>query len=151
MSQAISLMPSLNGYGTYTAATESDAAVDNVAETFITAGLSKVLKMNNICDTEHIKDCGLPDKITPYSGEVISPFPATMFELNSAMAGGTKMIDTKVAAFETANGESVAVYYNPRCVQLLNYAQTWSSAHFNRVCVNFIYDLNGNKRSKCLW
>ena len=139
-SQAISLMPSLNGYGADN--------LDTAAETFVTAGLSKVLKINNICDNDHLADCGLPDKIIPYSGSTISPFPATMLTLNAAMsysAGGANVLDTKAAAFETANGESIAVYYNPRCVQLVNYAETWNNKHFNRVCANFIYDLNGKK------
>ena len=153
-SQAMSLMPSLNGYGTFREVTDSDTGStsmeDTAAETFITAGLSKVLKINNICDSEHLKDCGLPDKIIPYSGSVITPFPDTMLTLNPAMQdgatnGSANVPDTKVAAFETANGESVAVYYNPRCVQLVDYAATWASAHFNRVCANFIYDLNGTK------
>ena len=153
-SQAMSLMPSLNGYGTFREVTDSDTGStsmeDTAAETFITAGLSKVLKINNICDSEHLKDCGLPDKIIPYSGSVITPFPDTMLTLNPAMQegstnGSANVPDTKVAAFETANGESVAVYYNPRCVQLVDYGATWASAHFNRVCANFIYDLNGTK------
>ena len=42
MSQAIPLMGSVNGYAT--------------AETFVTAGLSKVLKINNICDHDHLED-----------------------------------------------------------------------------------------------
>ena len=146
-SQAMSLMPSLNGYGTFREVTDSDTGStsmeDTAAETFITAGLSKVLKINNICDSDHLKDCGLPDKIIPYSGSVITPFPDTMLTLNAAMSEGSANVpDTKVAAFETANGESVAVYYNPRCVQILS---TWASGQYNRVCANFIYDLNGTK------
>ena len=56
-------MPALNGYGTLTEGDSSTSAVDTAAETFITAGLSKVLKMTNICDSEHLSDCGIPDKI----------------------------------------------------------------------------------------
>ncbi len=46
MSQAVALMPSLSGYGTLTEESSSgaDDAVDTAAETFITSGLSKVLK-----------------------------------------------------------------------------------------------------------
>ena len=55
-SQAIALMPSLNGYGTLTEGDSSTSAVDTAAETFVTAGLSKVLKINNICDSEHLAD-----------------------------------------------------------------------------------------------
>ena len=47
-SQAIALMPALNGYGTLKEESSSGAsdAVDTAAETFITGGLSKVLKIN---------------------------------------------------------------------------------------------------------
>ena len=56
-SQAIALMPALNGYGTLTEDESGNVTEDTAAETFITAGLSKVLKINNICDREHLEDC----------------------------------------------------------------------------------------------
>ena len=58
-SQAIALMPSLNGYGTLREETDSAGSTsieDTAAETFVTAGLSKVLKINNICDIYMIAD-----------------------------------------------------------------------------------------------
>ena len=121
-SQAIALMPSLNGYGTLKEETDSAGSTsieDTAAETFVTAGLSKVLKINNICDSEHLEDCGIPSKITTYNGSVLSSLPHTVLELNSFFSRSTEnhinnysFLDTKVAAFETANGESIAVYYN---------------------------------------
>lgn len=53
------------------------------------------------------------------------------------------MINSKAAAFETANGESIAVYYNQRCKG----AEEKITAYLvpPLVCANFIYDLNGNK------
>ena len=164
-SQAIALMPSLNGYGTLTEGDSSTSAVDTAAETFVTAGLSKVLKINNICDSEHLADCGIPSKITAVNGS--TPYsaysqglPETLYGYNSMFGnfsfnyvgnGGTafsgnvsaKAFDSKVAAFETANGESIAVYYNPQCQSNMNetsafYAQT-------KICANFVYDLNGSK------
>ena len=57
MSQAIALMPALNGYGTLTEDESGNVTEDTAAETFTTAGLSKVLKINNICDREHLEDC----------------------------------------------------------------------------------------------
>ena len=85
MSQAIALMPALNGYGTLTEETSSGAndGVDTAAETFVTEGLSKVLKINNICDSENLEDCGIPVKLTPMIGSIISPFPKTLKELNT--------------------------------------------------------------------
>ncbi len=53
LSQAIAMMPQLNGYGEYEG-TNTDGVVsatkDTAAEAFLTEGLSKVLKINNICD-----------------------------------------------------------------------------------------------------
>ena len=63
ISQAISLMPSVNGYGTYSFTENEDGTTivneDTAAETFLSAGLSKVLKINNICGAEHLADCGI--------------------------------------------------------------------------------------------
>ncbi len=145
-SQAIALMPALNGYGDNS---------DNAAETFVTGGLSKVLKINNICDNEHLQDCGIVSKITTIGG-VNFIVPVDMTTLNSYMTssasdgygGSTSMLNTKAAAFETQNGESILVYYNPRCIGSLKENPWMGGSGFyiqNKVCANFIYDLNGNK------
>ncbi len=136
-SQAIALMPALNGYG-----------VDNpdtATETFITGGLSKVLKINNICDNEHLQDCGITGKINPLAGGSAMSMPITLYELNPGFSSAHRFdhqqyhgIDTKAAAFETANGESVIAFYNPSCFKSGGFAQTM-------MCANFIYDLNGVK------
>ena len=51
-------------------------------------------------------------------------------------------IDTNAAAFETQNGETIVLYYNPYCTSytegnIFHYSQS-------KMCANFIYDLNGN-------
>ena len=154
MSQAISLMPAINGYGTLTEGDSSTSAEDTAAETFITAGLSKVMKINNICDSEHLADCGIASKIITLKGETISEIPKTLVELNdmfngSFAEGGTSaiwsysQIDTKAAAFETGNGESILTYYNPKCVGSLNESSTYYVQP--KMCANFVYDLNGSK------
>ena len=155
-SQAIALMPALNGYGVLKEESSAGAsdAEDTAAETFVTSGLSSVLKINNICDNEHLEDCGIVSKITTIAGSQID-FPTTMGELNSLLVGTHStatdtfsIIDSKSAAFETQNGESVAVYYNQNCVgDLQNLAWAGSTGYWGqpRVCANFIYDLNGNK------
>ena len=161
-SQAIALMPALNGYGTLremSGSAGSTSIEDTAAETFVTAGLSKVLKINNICDGEHLADCGIPDKITPINGGSAFSLPKTLVGLNSMFNGSYStdgyadhddtgilvysQTDTKVAAFETQNGESIAVYYNPNCAGDLND----TSAYFSqpKMCANFVYDLNGSK------
>ena len=149
ISQAIALMPALNGYGTFKEESSSgaDDAVDNVAETFITSGLSKVLKINNICDGEHLEDCGLTSKINIYIGvynadETYISFPDTMQTLLSDLFDESKIYDTKAAAFETVNGESIALYYNPKCTSDMNETVYYA---LDKICANMIYDLNGTK------
>ncbi len=148
-SQAIALMPALNGYGTFTEGNESMSAVDTAAETFVTEGLSKVLKINNICDNEHLGDCGLNSKITTINGSYIN-LPVKISDLNNGIPEGN-LKNTKAAAFETLNGESILVFYNPNCTSEAvvssalsadNYAGVYTKQH---LCANFLYDLNGNK------
>ena len=161
MSQAVAMMPQVGGYGQYAGVNSEGAVtvtVDTAAETFITEGLSKVLKINNICDSAHIADCGIPSNFTNATNSSYQ-WPTKLSELNqqfvSAYTYGTtsyvnpqKHIDTKVAAFETQNGESVAVYYNPQCIDGRDstefiYPKNQYTQPF--MCANFIYDLNGAK------
>lgn len=155
MSQAIALMPALNGYGNITKDESGSIIEDTTAETFVTAGLSKVLKINNICDNEHLQDCGIPTKIIPTRGDdgsnvayINTSDINTFFSLNSYFHKIPFFPqDTKVAAFETQNGESIITYYNPQCSHTTQYYQN-SNNHIwyvPEVCVNFIYDLNGSK------
>ena len=156
-SQAIALMPALNGYGTLRENTDSAGSTsieDTAAETFITAGLSKVLKINNICDNEHLEDCGIASKFTDMKGNTVS-IPLKMSELNSKMTSVSywssslntniyySTIDTKAAAFETQNGESILLFYQPGCVS--NMGETGRYNVQPKVCANMIYDLNGTK------
>ena len=152
-SQAIPLMDSINGYGTVVEATSSASAIDTAAETFITGGLSKVMKINNICDSDHLEDCGVASRITTLQASQIN-VPKTMGELNDQMAislsdsyNNYSLYDTKAAAFETANGESVILYYNPKCVgSLAETSEGYGGFRISpKICANFVYDLNGNK------
>lgn len=155
-SQAIALMPALNGYGTLTEDADGNITTDTAAETFITEGLAKVLKINNICDHEHIQDCGIPTKITALDGTIpysaySTGLPDNLFNFNAAFSDVSgnqnthnySQVNTKIAAFETVNGESIAVYYYPRCSATISNTP-WGSTQ-NEMCANFIYDLNGNK------
>ena len=157
MSQAIALMPALNGYGTLTEETDSAGSTsieDTAAETFITAGLAKVLKINNICDNEHLEDCGIPSKIVNLGGTSTISTPKKLSELNILnvkvsysdsydRSTSMSLIDSKAAAFETQNGESILVYYNPVCRGSLQDAEM--VFHSQMMCANFVYDLNGSK------
>lgn len=158
MSQAISLMPALNGYGELKEASSENASdtVDNATETFLTAGLSKVLKINNICDNEHLVDCGVVSSFNTMAGSKIN-IPNDLYELNTyfsswAYCGSSYSTEnTKAAAFETQNGESIVTYYNRNCkTQYLNSETLNINGHSfglpnATMCANFIYDLNGSK------
>lgn len=120
-SQAIALMPSLNGY----VATDDTASTENTAaETFITNGLSKVLKINNV-----FNDMLYGGGYTYAAGGAIYSDP-------------NAKLNTKTAAFETQNGESIVLFYNPNCRADMQESSTYSQS---KVCANFIYNLNGNK------
>ncbi len=171
MSQAIGLMPHLNGYGEYEG-TNTDGSVtvikDTATETFLTEGLSKVLKINNICDAAHLADCGVAGSYTNMAGSVLS-MPTKLSELNSMFIGiysgatnnGTlsgivlknpqRDINTKAAAFETLSGETIITFYNPLCSVELGKNFDSPAEYYDHgytqqlMCANFIYDLNGNK------
>jgi len=143
-SQAIALMPAMNGYG---------STAEDAAETFVTAGLAKVIKINNICDNEHLKDCGITSKIIDMKGSAISPLPKTLHEMNSKFAieadrysESVSILNTNAVAFETANGESVLAFYNPNCrSDLDNQSYSGRRSSLHNMCANFVYDLNGMK------
>ena len=156
-SQAIALMPALNGYGTLTEDESGSVTEDTAAETFVTSGLSKVMKINNICDHEHLEDCGIASSYTTLGASKITT-PQTLYDLNdkfqSASAYGLSAysaINTNAAAFETQNGESIITYYNPSCrTEYLSHetqSSTLNTFGFPQttMCANFIYDLNGTK------
>ncbi len=148
LAQAIGQMNTLGGYGTYTKGETDDETVDTAAESFILDALSKVYKINNVCGPDKLSSCGIPSKITTLDAVAEINFPTKMSELNEKLLNGKHtegeeggIVDTKAAAFETVNGESIAVFYNPLCsldVAVAHYSQ-------NKMCVNFIYDLNGKE------
>ena len=146
LAQAIGQMNTLGGYGTYTEGEDGNATADTAAESFILDALSKVYKINNVCGPDKLSSCGIPSKITTLDAVSEITFPTKMSELNSKLLNGSHetneegdMADTKASAFETVNGESVAVFYNPLC------SSDTTASHYtqNKMCVNFVYDLNG--------
>ena len=149
-SQAIALMPALNGYGTLTEDENGSVTADTAAETFVTDGLAKVLKINNICDSEHLADCGIPEKITLLNSNTTTSIPKTLAAFNPLFNGTVSygdsgvasysQTDTNAAAFETANGESIVIFYNPNCSSMRRANKLQPT-----MCANFIYDLNGSK------
>ena len=173
LSQAIALIDGVRNYGNISVSSYSAEGAfldkkfssDNAAEAFITAGLGKVMKINNVCDYSHLGDCGLPDKFIRFGGgEKISLSSFTNIAgLNSKYTGATVdanndaymtnsgtanllgAVDTKAAAFETGNGESILVHYNPICREAMTWGEFTLQEPLAAVCANFIYDLNGKK------
>lgn len=164
-SQAMSMLPNLTGYGevkgtyaTYNSGTNTinpqHVDVDTAAETFVREGLSKVIKMTNICNHASLTDCGFPATISSAYGDSYALSSINSIgKLNEQFTSRRSVyrnsiiqyeqLDTRVAAFETVNGESFIVYYNPNCQKedkeaMFSYTQ-------GNMCVNFIYDLNGIK------
>jgi len=140
ISQAISLMPALNGYGI---GETLDETRNNAAEIFISSGLSRVLKINNVCSFDKLADCGISSQYTTMDAQ-IKDFPTTLLELNDTNIVAYEIKDPylKAVGFETQNGESIALFYNPYC--LLKSEETDDFVQ-PRICANFIYDLNGSK------
>ena len=156
LSQAISMMPSLNGYGI---GVDDNETAEKATEAFITNGLGKVLELNNICAYNKMADCGIVSKYTRRGNIVVhSNFPTDMTSLNRYITNTTDnglqhIVNTKAGAFITKNGESVAVFYNPYCIprdimahsNFSGYSDRLEHRIQNYLCANFIYDLNGRK------
>jgi len=166
LSQAISMLPSLNLYGNYAGTWEENIVTpteDTAAQAFVTEGLGKILKINNICSISintssedarnELKKCGISPKITTMSDSKIN-VPTKLSELNSrifipneyGMKNKQNHIDTRASAFITSNGESILTFYNPLCTNFENSLRSQTDGWSNMtVCANFIYDLNGLK------
>lgn len=191
LSQAIALMPKLNGYGEYAGTWNNNSVTvtkDNAAQAFVTEVLNKVLQINSICSVPYnmssentrneFAKCGLPLKYTKFAGTSPIDFPTTLGERYPGWNnkqylvenGGDyniqplKDLNTKAAAFETKNGESVAVFYNPQCVAKdIKFYDAGTKPKFAKdfysflpyMCANFLVDFNGkkgpNKIGKDMW
>ena len=68
----------LNGYGLGTTDAETNA---NATMAFVTEGLNKVLKINNICDSVNLSKCGISNKITNMADSKISPLTFGLMRL----------------------------------------------------------------------
>ena len=159
MAQALALMPQLNGYGTFVASTTSNAGSDNTAQTFITEGLSKVLKITNVCTYDKLTDCGVASSYTTLAGTTKSvaqdlltfdPLFSNTYSDSNKVNSASFNYNTKAAAFETQNGESIILYYYPYCqdnkdIPVPAAGQIiWDHAQ-QYMCANFVVDLNGAK------
>ncbi len=133
----------------------------NDAHGFISNALKSVIKVNNICAASNIEVCGINrESITRLADGTTSTFPASWKDLgisidfsyadseveNAEMGGSEPM----VAAFDTDNGESAVIFYNPQCyppqgetpvdIEGGNYGINM----FDHVCLNMVYDVNAD-------
>lgn len=141
MTEAISAFDKLSGYGD-----DPKTASDS----FVVQGLSRMYKISSVCNIYDYKACGISDTITLYDGKTKMEFPKTLKDLNpSLLSGGSSktneiagsIVNTNAAFFITVNGDSVAAFYNPECG--MKEEDTFNVK--NKMCVNFIYDINGLK------
>ena len=155
MSQAIALMPALNGFGSFVE-DENGSVVTDTATAIFLSEFSKVLKIDNMCEKGHFEDCGIVSKFNPMNGTSHINMPQTLYELNSRFVisynnASFSAYNTNAVAFETQNGESIVAYYNSKCkTEYLNETGSiWGTQVYgipqSTMCVNFIYDLNGNR------
>ena len=171
LSQAVALMPQIRGYGNVSGVISSPDGYskhfvyssDTATEAFLTTGLAKVYKINNICDKDHLADCGLPSQIVPLGGgskvdlldlDTTSKLYDGFDTSSSEFEGGSLEQEVTAArigaaSFESANGESILVHYNPSCIDESVYWRVATNGNYvsakSPICVNFIYDLNGKK------
>lgn len=144
MSQAVALLDSANSYST--------------AQSFVTQGLNSVLKINNICDGVSLTDCGVATTFIDMAGAVHSlpktwggqdGLGLTSKTFTNPSGGNTPAgpdSTDMVAAFETQNGESIVVFYNPDCVPDDEVSPSTNNVDMvPYVCANMIYDLNQDK------
>jgi len=132
MSQAFPLLDSINTHGD--------------AESFIAGALNTVTKINNVCGAANIEDCGISSAaIATMNGDIMTEFPLTWTSLTGNNGSGAGASSSLTAAFETGNGESVVLYYNPGCMPDQELAPGGSESILNYICVNMMYDLNNSK------
>ena len=143
MAAAIGQIEDINKFGKFETVTvtnndntTSTEQIDTVAESFVIDGLSKVYKITNVCGSTNLDKCGLSTTYTNLNGDA-KTLPVDISSFN----GASSFKKTKPASFQTANGESLIVYYNPDCRPL--YITETTRYPKETICANFIYDLNG--------
>lgn len=140
MTHAILDLPKVRGYGEYKEETVDGNKVvtDTAAETFLMEGLSKVYKIKNTCNSNHLDKCGVPKKFTSLQGNSKNmPLSMSVFSINDNIK------PTSAVAFETENGEKIALYYNPYCKPYREVTTDPTLYPSSSLCAHMVYDLNG--------
>lgn len=112
---------------------------------FVTQALATVYKISNSCDSSSLRECSIPTSVNDYYSETSSTsFTLTdktnLQLLNPNTENSLDGLKADFAAFKTVNGESILMWYNPRCK-----SKSEVSPHnlAESVCINMIYDVNG--------
>ena len=133
MTQALSMLPSLNGYG---ATGTQDEINQKAAQAFISDGLSTVLQINNICDSTKLKDCGLPDigfitALYPTDSEIVAPMPLEKNAANGSVVAQTAAAATCRAQDQgsrlPSKNELTALFYNRELIGISS-GNFWSGS-----------------------
>lgn len=154
MAQAISQLGMLNAYE---AEGSEEDKINNSSMNFVVEGLSKAYAITAVCEIENFKACDFTETIKYWDGIVKNTEKYKQWsDLNGAFdAAKLGGLNTKGVAFKTKNGESVLLWYNPRCIAeqtvepdtvidpelgpgVKNFAK--------EICINMIYDLDGGKK-----
>ena len=154
MSQAIALMPSLNGYGVVVDENgyNEEETKATAARKFLEDGLSQNYRIARICNADKLERCGINiDKSSLVHDDLTGVKTHTPIGILSDFYGtGIEKLNLEnsyqVASvgFETVNGESILLLYNPWCTGNPHNTNGVNYMH-DKICANFIYDLNGKK------
>ncbi|MDR1327289.1 MAG: prepilin-type N-terminal cleavage/methylation domain-containing protein [Heliobacteriaceae bacterium] len=114
------------------------------AQDFVENHLREQIKILKTCDNNNLRSCGIEtntNAIKTLTG-TSTTMPKTLHDLAPYMSWGeTTQTNTTSYGFVMANGYSVNLFYNPKCL----HDDTVSPSHHgqDRVCVNAVYDMNG--------
>jgi prepilin-type N-terminal cleavage/methylation domain-containing protein len=113
------------------------------AQDFVENHLREQIKILKTCDNNNLRNCGIETntKAIKTLAGTSTTMPKTLHSLAQGMSyGATTNTDTQSYGFVMANGYSVNLFYNPKCMQ-----DDPNNGHYgqDRVCVNAVYDMNG--------
>lgn len=152
ITNAITSMETVSGYvGEKSADDETKTQNTDASLAFVVQALSKTYKIKNICAPSQIDKCFNDYSFFDLDGNQ-KTLPLTFQDAIGGFKSQKKFNDLKATGIETMNGEKIMVYYNPYCENLPStvHDNKWfdivSSSYSSPLCVNFIYDLNGDKK-----
>ena len=154
ITNAITSMETVSGYvGEESADDETKTQNTDASLVFVVQALSKTYKIKNICAPSQIDKCFNDYSFFDLNGNQ-KTLPLTFQDaIGSGFKHEKRFNDLKATGIETLNGEKIMVYYNPYCENLPSTLSNNSKSIYfvsqikpSPLCVNFIYDLNGEKK-----